>query len=95
MSRATPPERPALCIQEGIDCNSCTTSTARELARACRNLPGKLITQLFVQIHTYPACARMHANFTRAYLAAGETVVAPEIKKPMGVCRPIAATAVA
>jgi hypothetical protein len=95
MSRATPPERPALCTQEGIDCNSCTTSTARELARACRDLPGKLITQLFVQIHTHPACARMHANFTRAYIEAGKTAAELEIKKPMGVRGPLVAKAVA
>jgi len=95
MSRAAAPDKPALCLQEAIDCLSCTQSTARELARACPGLPGKLITQLFVQIHTYPACARMHANFTRAYMGAGATDETLPTRKPMGTCLPIAATAVA
>ena|SRR5580704_11641475 len=87
---------PDICVQEGMDCNSCTSSTARELARACPSLPTKLITQLFVQIHTYSACARMHANFTRAYAEAMETAEVLPIKKPMGTCRTLAAaTAVA
>jgi hypothetical protein len=29
-----------------------------------------MIGQLFVQIHTDPACSRMHAHFADAYLAA-------------------------
>jgi len=95
MSRATQPDLPALCRQEALDCHSCTSSTAKEVARACPGMPRKLITRLFVQIHTYPACSRMHANFARAYLEAGETGAAPEIKKPIGVCQPIAATAAA
>jgi hypothetical protein len=94
MSRAAVPDKPALCIQEAIDCRSCTASTARELARACPGLPAKLITQLFVQIHVHSACGRMHANFAQAYAAAG-TGEAPKIKKPMGTCRTLAATAVA
>jgi hypothetical protein len=92
-SRAAAPDKPALCIQEAIDCRSCTASTARELARACPGLPGKLVTQLFVQIHVHSACGRMHANFAQTYAEAGKTE-AP-IKKPMGTCRTLAATAVA
>jgi hypothetical protein len=95
MTRSAEQDLPDICIQEGMDCHSCTASTARELARACPSLPGKLITQLFVQIHTYPACARMHANFTRAYSEAMETAAALAIKKPMGACRPLTATAAA
>ncbi|HEY1756759.1 MAG TPA: hypothetical protein VGG72_15395 [Bryobacteraceae bacterium] len=48
-----------------------------------------------MQIHTYPACARMHANFTRAYAEARQAIAVQEIKKPVGVCRPLAASAVA
>jgi hypothetical protein len=82
-----------LCIQEAIDCHACTSSSAQELARACPGLPGKLITRLFVQIHTYPACGLMHANFTRAYIEAG--TASPDAKKAMGVCGQLAATAAA
>jgi hypothetical protein len=95
MSRAAVPDKPALCIQEAIDCHACTASTAKEIARSCPGLPRKLITQLFVQIHTYPACARMHSNFTQAYMEADGVRTMPEIKKPNGICRPIAAIAVA
>ena len=33
-----------------------------------------MIGQLFVQIHPDPACARMHAHFAEAYLAASAEV---------------------
>jgi hypothetical protein len=97
MSRADAHDKPALCIQEAIDCRSCTASTARELARACPGLPRKLVAQLFVQIHVHLACTRMHDNFAQAYAEAEakKTGQAVELKKPMGACRPIAATAVA
>jgi hypothetical protein len=58
---------PPVCVEVGLDCYTCTASTARELAKACPGLPGKLVAQLFVQIHTHPACARMHRNFAQAY----------------------------
>jgi hypothetical protein len=61
---------PQICIEVGLDCVTCTSSTARELARACPGLPGKLVAQLFVQIHTHSACARMHRNFAKAYVDA-------------------------
>ena len=80
MTRSAEQPLPDICIQESLDCHSCTASTARELARACPGLPGKLVTQLFVQIHVHSACARMHANFARAY---------------SGVLEPLAATAAA
>jgi hypothetical protein len=95
MSRASEPDIPSLCLQEKLDCRSCTASTARELARACPSLPRKLVTQLFVQIHLYSACTRMHANFAEAYAEADKIGRAPAIKKPMGVCLPIAAIAAA
>jgi hypothetical protein len=95
MPRSAEQDLPDICIQEGLDCHACTSSTARELARACPSLPGKLITQLFVQIHTYPACARMHANFSRAYSEAMEAGAALAIKKPMGTRSPLAAIAAA
>jgi hypothetical protein len=61
---------PRICSDVGLDCESCTEGTARNLAKICKGLRGKVIGQLFVQIHTDPACARMHAHFTEAYLEA-------------------------
>jgi hypothetical protein len=70
---ASPGSMPDLCIQEGLDCTSCTSSTARELARACPGLPTRLVAQLFVQIHVHAACTRMHRNFTKVYADALES----------------------
>jgi hypothetical protein len=95
MSRAAAPDLPAICIQEAIDCRSCTAATARELAHACPGLPTKLVTQLFVQIHVHSACTRMHANFAKAYAETLDEDRTRELKKPMGICRPLAAVAVA
>jgi len=61
---------PQICHEVGLDCETCTEGTARNLAKICKGLRGKMIGQLFVQIHRDPACAKMHAHFTEAYLAA-------------------------
>lgn len=79
---------PELCSQEGLDCTACTSSTARELARACPGLPGSLVARLFVQIHVHQECARMHGNFARAYSEALE-------RKPAAGTGRIAAAAAA
>ncbi len=81
---------PDLCVQEGVDCTSCTSSTARELARACPGLPVRVVAQLFVQIHVHAACVRMHRNFTNAYAEALEAArplaksAVAEIGRPIG-----------
>lgn len=93
------PSVPELCVQEGLDCITCTSSTARELARACPGLPGKLVTQLFVQIHTHAACGRMHRNFAQAYERAHQEALklARPLAKPaaMATGRTLAAIAAA
>jgi len=61
---------PRICSEVGLDCETCTEGTARNLAKVCVGLKGKMIGQLFVQIYTDPACAGMHAHFEEAYLAA-------------------------
>src|SRR5580704_6772983 len=61
---------PGICSEVGLDCETCTEGTARNLAKVCKGLRGKMIGQLFVQIYTDPACSRMHAHFEDAYLAA-------------------------
>jgi hypothetical protein len=40
------------------------------LAKICKGLKGNSIGQLFVQLHSDPACAAMHSHFVKAYLAA-------------------------
>lgn len=64
---------PQLCGQVGLDCHTCVQATGRELAKACKGLRGKMIGQLFVQIHPHSACSKMHLAFARSYHeAAGE-----------------------
>lgn len=61
---------PRICSDVGLDCETCTEGTAQNLVKICKGLRGKEIGQLFVQIYTDPACAKMHAHFTAAYLEA-------------------------
>jgi len=61
---------PRLCASVGLECKACTEGTARNLHNICKGLKGKMIGQMFVQIHPDPACAKMHAHFTESYLAA-------------------------
>ena len=58
---------PQLCSDVGLTCESCTSETARQLARVCKGLRGKMITQLFVQIYPHSACSKMHAHFADSY----------------------------
>ena len=69
---------PRICSEVGLDCESCTSGSARELAAICKGLRGKAIGQLFVQIHPHAACSRMHAHFAQSYFAAsGAEAAAP------------------
>ena len=61
---------PRICHEVGLDCETCTETTARNLAKVCKGLRGKMIGQLFVQIYSDPACSSMHGHFAEAYLAA-------------------------
>ena len=61
---------PQMCLDVGLDCKTCTGASARELASVCKNLRGKMVAQLFVQIYPQPACAKMHGHFAAAYREA-------------------------
>jgi hypothetical protein len=61
---------PQICSEVGLDCETCTASTARELAVICKGLRGKAIGQLFVQIYPDSACAPMHSHFAACYKEA-------------------------
>ena len=41
-----------------------------------------MIGQMFVQIHSDPACSRMHSHFTVAYLAASIERKMPTAERP-------------
>ena len=63
-------ERPQICSEGGLACEDCTSTTAQQVAKVCKGLRGKMIGQLFVQIYTDSACARMHSHFAEAYRIA-------------------------
>jgi hypothetical protein len=61
---------PQNCMEAGLTCEGCISASARELARTCQGLRGKMVAQLFVQLYPAPACSRMHTHFAAAYRAA-------------------------
>jgi hypothetical protein len=71
---------PQICSEVGLTCESCTSSTARELAAICKGLRGKAVGQLFVQIYPDPACAPMHSYFAACYReGTGESDAVPVV----------------
>ena len=69
---------PSLCVEVGLTCEDCTSNTAREVARVCKGLRGKMVGQMFVQLYPHPACSAMHANFAQAYRDASPKEVQRE-----------------
>jgi hypothetical protein len=63
---------PEFCHEVGLACEPCVEAAAQNLAKVCKGLQGQRIGQMFVQIHSDPACSKMHARFTAAYLAASK-----------------------
>jgi len=61
---------PRICLEVGLTCETCTAGTARQLAAVCKGLRGKMIGQLFVQIHPHAACAPMYKHFAEHYREA-------------------------
>ena len=79
MNITPPSDYPRLCVEVGLDCETCVSCTARELASACKGLRGKLVGQMFVQLYPDPACSRMHAHFAEAYRLANSREPAVEL----------------
>lgn len=70
---------PSLCAEVGLTCEECTSHTAREVARVCKGLRGKMVGQMFVQLYPHPACSPMHSNFAEAYRDASPKEVQREL----------------
>jgi hypothetical protein len=66
---------PRICLEAGLTCESCVAETARHVAAVCKGLRGKMIGQLFVQIHPHAACAPMHRDFVEHYHAASSVEI--------------------
>jgi len=69
---------PSICIEVGLTCEGCTSNTAREVARVCKGLRGKMVGQMFLQLYPDPACSRMLSNFAQAYRDASPKEVQRE-----------------
>jgi hypothetical protein len=69
---------PNVCIEVGLTCETCTSNTAREVARVCKGLRGKMMGQMFVQLYPNPACSPMHGHFAQAYRDASTREAVPE-----------------
>ena len=61
------PANPASCLQEGLSCQSCTSDSARHVARLCRGLQDRAVRQLFVTLYPSSGCAPMVGEFVEAY----------------------------
>jgi hypothetical protein len=70
---------PSVCIEVGLTCETCTSNTAREVARVCKGLRGKMLAQMFVQLYPDPACSGMHGHFAQAYHDASPREAMSEI----------------
>ena len=95
---------PRICSETGLTCESCTKTTAQQLAAVCKGLAGRVIGQLFVQIYTHSACAPMHSHFAACYKeASGSQALVRQVPPPARLpvrrdimsARPRALTAVA
>ena len=73
---------PNACIEVGLTCLQCTSNTAREVARVCKGLRGKMLGQLFVQLYPDPACSPAHVHFAQAYRDASPKEVRRETSSP-------------
>jgi len=64
---------PRICLEVGLDCETCTSGTAIQVAAVCKGLSGKAIAQMFVQIYPSLACSGMHSHFAAHYNRAHRT----------------------
>ena len=83
---------PNVCVEVGLTCEACTSNTAREVARVCKGLRGKMVGQMFVQLYPHPACSPMHGHFAQAYREASFEALPKEAQPETYSCR-IAAVA--
>jgi hypothetical protein len=87
---------PALCLEVGLDCETCVRETATEAAKVCPGLKGKAIGQLFVLLYPNAACASAHHLFAHQYQSApAELGEKPVPRKPAGSAKSKTRVAVA
>ncbi len=65
--------RPDSCLNEGLDCRTCTHAVARQIATLCPSLSREAAQAIFLEIYRHPACRPMCQAFEWAYLAQVES----------------------
>ena len=58
---------PQLCRENGLSCQECTDTSAKNLARICNGLQGTAVNQIFAQMYPHKACAPMSTHFCESY----------------------------
>lgn len=65
---------PTLCINVGLSCETCVSTTARDLALVCKGLQGPMISRTFVHIYPDAACSPMVTYFGNCYTKASQAM---------------------
>jgi hypothetical protein len=61
--------RPDSCLNEGLDCRTCTHATASQIAVICPTLGPDAIQAVFFEIYRHQSCHPMYQAFEWAYTA--------------------------
>ncbi len=64
--------RPDSCLNEGLDCRTCTHATASQIAAICPTLVPDTIQATFFEIYRHSSCHPMSQAFEWAYLSRVE-----------------------
>lgn len=65
--------RPDSCLNEGLDCRTCTHATASQIARICPTLTPDAIQSIFFETYRHTSCHPMCQAFEWAYMARVES----------------------
>ena len=68
---------PSRCDAVGLDCETCVSRSAREIAACCGSLQGDGLTKIFASLYPSGGCSPMNGLFSIAYQAA--VSIAPTI----------------
>jgi hypothetical protein len=61
--------RPDSCLNEGLDCRTCTHATASQIATICPTMTPDAVQGAFFEIYRHSSCHPMCQAFEWAYLS--------------------------
>ena len=62
--------KPGSCLSVGLDCSSCASRRAVDVAALCSNLGPSALESTFFRMYPDPACAPMVPQFAASYYQA-------------------------